>query len=372
MIKMGLHFPGEKPFSDVVIHGLIRAPDGRKMSKSLSNAIDPLDVVEEYGADALRLTLMQAAAPGQDVPFDVDLVDAARRFGNKVWNAFRFAVEHVGISGVPAVGGYPEDPGPVDAWILGRLATVAAEYDSLVDEYRFSDAVGLLYSFAWSEVFDWYLEMVKPAIRDDERAAAAGQTLGVVLRDLLKLLHPVMPYLTEELWAELVGEGMVVTASWPEPPAVSGGVGIAELQDLVVGVRRFRAEHNLGATPLQLLIDDPDGLAEPWWAEQFESLARTTATIGVPADLSGHARITAGAVQGFVPLAGLIDPAEECPRLEKAIAEQEKLLAGSEAKLANPNFRDRAPADVVAKEQAKAAEFAARLEKLRAQHAELC
>ena len=372
MMKMGLHFPGEKPFSDIVIHGLIRAADGRKMSKSLGNALDPIELVDEYGADAVRLTLMQSAAPGGDIPLDETWVDAARRFGNKVWNAFRFAIEHVGVRNVPVTGGYPDNPDAIDRWILGRLAEVTAEYDALLDVYRFSDAVGLLYSFAWSEVFDWYLEMVKPAIRDEDRGTDVGRTLGIVLRDLLKLLHPVVPYVTEELWSELVGDGLAITAAWPEPPRYDSAPGMGTFQELVVGIRRFRSEHNLGARPLSVFIDDPAGVSAEWWGEQFEALARATAILGAPEDAAGHARITAGSVQALIPLAGVIDAAAECPRLEEAITDTVDRLAKSEAKLANPDFRSRAPEAVVTNEQAKADAFRATLDKLRTQHAELC
>ncbi len=373
MMKMGLHFTGEAPFTDVVIHGLIRAADGRKMSKSLNNAIDPLDLVERFGADSVRLTLVQSAAPGSDIPLDEAWVDAARRFGNKLWNALRFAVDHVGIRGVPASGGYPQDPAPIDRWILARLAAVTRQYDALLDEYRFSDAAGLVYSFAWSEVFDWYLEMAKPALRDESRAGGTKETLGVVLRDLLKLFHPVIPFLTEELWSELVGSGLLITADWPEPPSVVAPHGVDALQEVVVAVRRFRSEHSLGGEPLEVLLTDPEGMVEDWWVEQIASLARADATLGeAPGEGSGYARVGSGPVGAFVALAGLVDPAEECRRIEKAIRDTEELLARSEAKLANPQFRERAPEAVVAKEEAKAADFTAALEKLRAQHAELC
>jgi len=367
MMKMGIHFTGQVPFADIAIHGMVRAEDGRKMSKSLANAVDPLELVAEYGADPLRLTLLQAAAQGQDVPFAEEWVDAARRFGNKLWNALRFAVDHVDVGAVPADGGYPDDPAPPEQWILSRLHTVTAEYDALFDEYKFSEASALIYNFAWSEVFDWYLEMAKAPLKAASRAAATKQTLGVVLRDLLKLLHPLIPFVTEELWSELVGEGMLITASWPQPPDRRIPPGIELLQDLLVGIRRFRAEHNLGAKPLDLILDDPDGVAAPWWEEQLAAFGRVEITRGQPGSVAGHARISAGNVHGFVPLAGLIDPEAECPRLRKAMAETEGMLKATQGKLANSNFVDRAPAEVVDKERAKAAEFTATLERLRTQ-----
>ena len=373
MMKMGLHFPGPAPFSDIVIHGLIRSLDGRKMSKSSGNALDPLELVERYGADSLRLALLQSAAPGHDIPFDEAWVDAARRFGNKLWNAARFVIEHAGVADVPVDGGYPDDPGPEDAWVLSRLASVKVEYDRLSDEYRYSDGVGLLYNFAWSEVFDWYLEMAKTALRDDERASATRQTLGVVLRDLLKLFHPIMPFLTEDLWSALGDGSLLITASWPEPPEVSGPEGFDSLRDLVVGVRRFRSDHRLSPRAgLSLLLDDPDGVTAPWWLAQLESLTAVSVVLdAVPESKAGHARITAGSVQGFIPLEGVIDVEAERPLLQKAISETRGLLEKSRGKLANVAFRAKAPADVVASEEAKAAELEAGLEKLTAQLAEL-
>ncbi|MFQ5555559.1 MAG: valine--tRNA ligase, partial [Acidimicrobiia bacterium] len=373
MMKMGLHFTGRPPFEDVVIHGLIRTADGRKMSKSLDNALDPLELVDRYGADSVRLTLMQSAAPGQDIPLDESRVDAARRFGNKLWNAVRFAVEHVGLRDVPPDAGYPDEPGPVDRWVLSRLASVTSEYDALLADYRFSDAAGLLYNFAWAEVFDWYLEMAKPALKDDAAAATTKATLGVVLRDLLKLFHPIVPFLTEELWSELVGEGLLVTARWPAPPELAAVPEVDIVRELIVDVRRFRSEHELGAVTIPLLLDDPGGLVTDWWIEHLDSLAGAAArTAQAPAPGTGHSRIGSGPVSGFIPLAGLIDPGLECPRIEKAIAATEQLLGRATDKLANPQFRERAPAEVVAIEEAKAADFASTLEKLRSELAELC
>jgi valyl-tRNA synthetase len=373
MMMMGVHFTDREPFQDIVIHGLVRASDGRKMSKSIGNAVDPFDVADEYGADALRLALLQSAAPGHDIPLNVEWIDAARRFGNKLWNAVRFALNHVEPGSVPVSGGYPAEPGPIDSWILARLGETITEYDRLLDEYRFSDAVGQLYNFAWSEVFDWYLEMAKTSLRHEERAAATKQTLGVVIRDLLALFHPVIPYVTEELWSELVGEGLVAAAEWPRPAGFESPTGIEELQSLIVAVRRFRAEHGLSPKrEIELLVDDPEGIVTQWWKDQAAAMARVNATYeGPPAVSAGHTRVTAGTLQAFIPLAGLVDVAAERPRLQKAIADSEGLLERSRAKLDNPNFAARAPAEVVAGEQQKAAELSAKIEKLRNQLTEL-
>ncbi len=373
MMMMGVHFTDREPFQDIVIHGLVRAADGRKMSKSIGNAIDPFDVADEYGADALRLALLQSAAPGHDIPLNTEWIDAARRFGNKLWNAVRFSLNHVEQGTVSQDGGYPSDPGPIDSWILARLAEVTTEYDRLLDEYRFSDAVGQLYNFAWSEVFDWYLELAKTSLRNPETAEATRQTLGVVIRDLLALFHPVVPYVTEELWSELVGDGLVAAASWPQPPAREGATGMEELQALIVWVRRFRAEHGLSPkTEIAMLIDDQGGIAAPWWREQLAAMANVSALYeDPPTPVAGHTRFAAGPIQAFVPLAGLVDVEAERPRLEKAIKEAEDMLQRSTAKLDNPNFSQRAPEDVVAGERRKVEQFSAKLEKLRAQLDEL-
>ncbi len=372
MMQMGLHFMGDVPFRDTIIHGLVRDSSGRKMSKSIGNAIDPLDIVATHGADPLRLALIQAAAPGHDVPFDVEWVEGARKFGNKLWNAVRFGLLHLEGGSVPAEGGYPDNPSEADQWILARLGEVTARFDELADQYRFSDAYGQLYNFAWSEVFDWYLEFAKTPLRDPDLAGPTRQTLGVVLRDLLKLFHPAIPFVTEELWSELVADGLLAGAAWPEVPSYQLPEGVDTLQELITGIRRFRAEHNLGTkTELHLLLVDPDGLAKAWWTEQLRNLAGVQVALGAPDSASGHTRIVAGSVQGFVPLADAIDVDAERARLERAVLEARADLEKAEAKLANEQFRSRAPAEIVAKEEAKAAEARRALEKLEAQLAEL-
>ncbi len=373
MIMMGVHFTDAEPFEDIVIHGLVRAADGRKMSKSTGNTIDPFDIADEYGADAMRLALLQSAAPGHDIPLNVEWIDAARRFGNKLWNAVRFSLRHIEPGSVPETGGYPDNPGPIDTWILSRLFEVVTEYDRLLDEYRFSDAVGLLYNFAWAEVFDWYLELTKTTLQDETAASATRQTLGVVIRDLLALFHPVIPYVTEELWSELVGSGLVAATDWPQPKPLTAPVGIEELQTLIVSVRRFRAEHGISPKrEVSALVDDPDGIAADWWRDQLAAMVNVAAVYdGTPAQAAGHTRMTAGSMQLFIPLEGLVDVAAERPRLEKAIAEAEKALQRSEGKLSNPNFAERAPAEVVEGERERVVEMTAKLDKLRTQLAEL-
>ncbi len=371
MMKMGLHFLDEVPFPDIVIHGLVRDAEGRKMSKSIGNALDPLDVIAEHGADALRLALLQAASPGQDVPLDMEWIVAARKFGNKLWNGIRFALGNLD-GRAPAAGEYPDVAHPVNRWVLARLAEVVERYDRLCDEYRFSDALGLLYQFTWSEVFDWYVEMAKPLLGDEATRAETQSTLGAVLRDVLALFHPAMPFITEELWESLVGEGFVATADWPTPPDVSSPDHVATFMDLVTAIRRFRSGHGLSPKEsFEVEVLDPEGVIEPWWAEQLDALASAKlAPIG-EARGAGYTRLVAGPVQGFISLEGLIDIEAEVARIQKAISGIDGDLAKADRKLANPAYREKAPAEVVAKEEAKAADLRARRDKLTAQLAEL-
>ena len=369
MLKMGLEFADEAPFREIVIHGLVRASDGRKMSKSLNNIVDPIEMIDRYGADALRLSLLQSASPGHDVPFDVKWVDAARRFGNKLWNAVKFALIHIEPQTVPPSGGYPETPGPVDRWILARLGEVASRVDSLLDEHRLSDAFSLLYSFAWSEVFDWYLEMSKPALSGGgPEAAAVRQTLGVVLRDLLKFFHPAIPFLTEELYSHLVEDSLLITSPWPDIPRYTSPEGIQTLQELVSGIRRFRAAHGLPAR-LQLapVIHDADGVWDDWWGPQLAALASATAVIGDPPERTGYMRVEAGSLQAYMPLEGVIDVEAARIRIAGRIKSAKTALERAERKLSNPAFRSRAPAEVVSKEETKAADAADLLRTLTAQ-----
>ncbi len=217
-------------------------------------------------------------------------------------------------------------------------------------------------------MFDWYIELSKAVLADPQAADEARQTLGVVLRDLLKLFHPAIPFLTEELWSELVGEGLLAGSSWPEVPAVTGPPSMAVFQELVTGVRQFRSSHQLSPRQaLDLVLVDPGGVAEPWWDAQLQSLAAVTASAGDVPTGDGFTRVVAGSVQGFLSLEGVIDLEAEQARLQKALAAAEADLAQAEKKLANPSFRDKAPDDVVAKEETKAAEARATVEKLRAQ-----
>ncbi|MEN8238023.1 MAG: valine--tRNA ligase [Actinomycetota bacterium] len=376
MMMMGTHFTEKAPFPDILIHGMVRDGEGKKMSKSSGNALDPLELVDEYGADSLRLALIQAAAPGHDIPLSVDAIDAAKRFGNKLWNAVRFVVEFMDVSDVPSNGGYPSDPGPEDEWVLARLSETASEVDRLLDEYRLSDAFGVLYNFAWSEVFDWYLEMAKSVDEGDkERHEAMRATLGAVTRDVLKMFHPVMPFVTEELWSHL-GDGstLLITAPWPEVPSFDAPPEMASLQGIVSGIRQFRSQHQIARKtemPVIVALHGADALP-PWWFTQVASLTAASPYSGQrPEPVAGHTRLSSDGVEAYIALDGLVDVDAERPRIIKAIAELEASITRSRTKLDNPNFRDRAPAEVVAQEEERLDAQVIELDKQRGQLAEL-
>jgi valyl-tRNA synthetase len=376
MMMMGTHFTGQPPFPDILIHGMVRDIEGKKMSKSAGNALDPLELIDEYGADSLRLALIQAAAPGHDIPLAVESIDAARRFGNKLWNAVRFVVEFMNIDAVPVDGGYPDNPWPEDEWIIARLGQVAREVDTLLDGYRLSDAFAVLYNFAWSEVFDWYLEMAK-SIRDADaaRQGAMKETLGVVTRDVLKLFHPVMPFITEELWSHL-GDGstLMITAGWPEVPPAEVPAEMDSLKAVVTGIRQFRSQHQIGRkVEMPVTVVPSSGTSLPdWWYGQLASLTGAFPVEGTrPDPITGYTRISASGVEAYIPLEGLVDLDVEKPRINKAIAEMEAGIVQSRGKLSNQDFRERAPAEVVEQVESRLIEMEAELDKQRHLLAEL-
>ena len=363
MMKMGLRFLGDVPFTETVIHGLVRDSAGHKMSKSLGNTIDPLEVADRYGADPLRLALIQAANPGQDVPLDMEWVEGARRFGNKLWNAVRYTLRHIRGGSVPSQGGYPAHPGPVDRWVLAGLGEMAARFDRYCDEYRFSDAYGLLYNFSWAEVFDWYLEMSKVALVGGEDAETTRQTLGVVMRDILKFFHPAIPFLTEELWSHLVGDGLLAGSDWPEVPAYDPAHEMEDLKALVSGVRQFRAAQGLSRR--RTLPMGVTGRPPRWVVTMVEELVGVEVSALTEAPGAGHIHLPTGRWEGYLPLRGLVDPEAERKRIDRSIARLETQVSRSSRKLSNQNFTERAPAAVVEKEREKLAEASGQLSSLR-------
>lgn len=342
------------PFENVFLHGLIRDEHGRKMSKSRGNGIDPLDWVELFGADALRFTLARGASPGGDLSIGEDAARASRNFATKLFNATRFALMN---GAAPAPLPDIAELTDADRWILGRLEEVRAEVDSAFDGYEFSRACESLYHFAWDEVCDWYLELAKVQLAGQEAGVVSDTTavLAAVLDTLLKLLHPVMPFVTEALWKVLTGGESVVIAEWPAASGVAldhvAAQRIADVQKLVTEIRRFRSDQGLAdrqKVPARLTGLDAAGLGG-----QVAPVAALAWLTDASADFNASAhievRLSAGTVNVEVDTSGTVDVAAERRRLEKDLAAANKELAGTTAKLDNEAFLAKAPDDVVAK-----------------------
>ncbi|AKK28623.1 valine--tRNA ligase [Mycobacterium sp. EPa45] len=348
------------PFENVFLHGLIRDEHGRKMSKSKGNGIDPLDWVEQFGADALRFTLARGASPGGDLSIGDDAARASRNFATKLFNATRFALMN---GAAPAPLPDIAELTDADRWILGRLEEVRAEVDSAFDSYEFSRACESLYHFAWDEFCDWYLELAKVQLA--EQLSNTTAVLAAVLDTLLKLLHPVMPFVTEALWKALTGgagaseapgkAASLVVAQWPTSSGIALDIAaaqrIADVQKLVTEIRRFRSDQGLAdrqKVPARLTGLDAAGLGAQVAA--VTSLSWLT-DAGADFNASAHieVRLSTGTVNVEVDTSGTVDVAAERRRLEKDLAAANKELAGTTAKLDNEAFLAKAPDDVVAK-----------------------
>ncbi|GGM53635.1 valine--tRNA ligase [Longimycelium tulufanense] len=377
MMLFGLYaMDGEQPFHDVFLHGLIRDAAGKKMSKSKGNVIDPLDWLDRYGADALRFTLARGANPGADMALAEEWAAGSRNFCTKLWNASRFAL----MNGATVARPVPARDRLTDAdrWILDRLDETVSEVDGLFEAYQFGRACDALYHFTWDEFCDWYLELAKVQIAGGgERAEATRAVLGHLLDALLRLLHPVVPFVTEVLWTTLTSGESLVIAEWPaRRGAERDGTAarrIAGVQKLVTEIRRFRSDQ--GLKPGQRVAARLSGLGEADLAGH-EGAVRTLVRLDAPADgFTGSASLEIGLPGGTVTveldLSGAIDVAAERRRLTKDLAAAEKELAGCEAKLANPRFTDKAPADVVAKIRGRRETALADIERIKARLAAL-
>jgi valyl-tRNA synthetase len=338
------------PFTNVFLHGLIRDEHGRKMSKSRGNGIDPLDWVELFGADALRFTLARGASPGGDLSIGEDHARASRNFATKLFNATRFALMN---GAAPAPLPALDELTDADRWILGRAEEVRAEVDAAFDDYEFSRACESLYHFAWDEFCDWYLELAKVQLGEGRHHTTA--VLAAVLDTVLKLLHPVMPFVTEVLWQALTGGESVVIADWPQPSGVALDSGaarrIADMQKLVTEVRRFRSDQGLAdrqKVPARL-----GGVDEAGLAGQVAAVTALAWLTDAGADFNATAqvevRLSAGTVAVELDTSSTVDVAAERRRLEKDLAAAQKEMTATAAKLGNEAFLAKAPADVVDK-----------------------
>ena len=380
MMMMGLHFmrddagKPEIPFHDIYIHRLVRDASGAKMSKSKGNVVDPLGVIDEFGADALRFTLMRNVAPGHDIRLGPQDVENNRNFATKLWNAARF----VEFNGATRVEGFDPKSAKetLNRWIAHETAKASAEITQAIGSYGFSEAAGAAYRFVWNVYCDWYVELSKPlltgpdgAAKDETRAMAAW-----ALDEILKLLHPFMPFITEELWAMTAEQGpkrssLLALSPWPQLDGLADEAAEAEIGwviDLITAVRSVRAEMNItAAIPLVLAgaSKETQGRAQRW-AEFIQKLVRVSQISSADSAPQGSVQLVVRGDMVALPLKGVIDLAAEGARLAKEMQKADADIARSDAKLNNPKFMERAAEDVVEEEKQKREEAVARKAKI--------
>jgi valyl-tRNA synthetase len=387
MIMAGLHFTGKLPFTDVILHGTVRDKTGRKMSKSLGNAIDPLEVVSSAGADALRFSLVMITAQGADVFLSKDTFDLGRNFANKLWNASRFLLENIqqrhAFSSLPE----QEQRSPFDRWILSRLNAAIRDVSAALPSYRFNEAAHCLYDFVWHDFCDWYIEAKKTDLYQTQDGLRAQNGLAMcswVLGSVLKMLHPFMPFVTDEIWshlrqkidfAALVDGETLLNATFPSVDASLIDTALEKdfglLMDIIVALRTIRSENNVppDRKGRSLIVPASKDVADMLavHAESINLFARLNQTTidvsGHPPKFSGQAVVMGNQV--YLELEGLIDKQVERDRLSKEIAKTEAFLSSTKARLENPGFADRAPAEVVRKEREKFQGILENLEKLK-------
>ena len=367
MMLFGLFaMDGVPPFHTIVLHGLVRDQFGKKMSKSRGNVVDPLEFIDKYGADALRFTLARGSNPGKDQALAEDWIAGSRNFATKLWNATRFAM----MNGATVDGPLPahESLTAIDAWILSRLSQTTSEYTQLLESYEFARACETIYHFAWDDLCDWYLELSKEAFASGN-AAASQRVLGHVLDTLFRLLHPVMPFITETLWTSLTGNETLVTASWPEAEAThidkKSESLIAELQKIITEVRRFRSDQ--GVKPSQKI---PGRIIAPADVTAYSSAMAYLLKLELT-DFTPSASVEIGSMKVELDLSGAVDVVAERARLEKDLAAAHKDLKTAEVKLTNEGFMAKAPAAVVAEIKERLAVTTADIERITAQLAAL-
>lgn len=379
MIMQGMHFMNEIPFQDVYIHALVRDEFGRKMSKSRGNVIDPLDIIEEFGTDALRFTLSSMATPGRDIFLSRERIEGYRNFANKLWNASRFVL--MNLEGYEKAEVAEADLTLADKWILSRMNHTTMQAGDAIGTYNFAEASRLIYDFFWSDFADWYVELAKPRLyqKEDEHTRHVIQNLLVdILDHTLRLLHPFMPFITEEIWQKFPGAGeSIVIAPWPEVDASktndAAELEMGLIQSVTSSIRSIKSVLGLALTkPVKAILKTSDEnkkitlerdssyIKELSWVEDL--------VIG--ADIARPAHSAVDVVQGveiFIPLEGLVDIEEERKRLNKELTKTEAEAEKSRRKLTNPQFVEKAAPNVVEKERAKLAEFDEKIAKLKRQ-----
>lgn len=383
MIFSSLEFTGQIPFKDVLVHGLVRDAEGRKMSKSLGNGIDPLEVIKQYGADAMRYMLSTSSTPGQDLRFRWERVEQARNFANKIWNASRFALMNLEGFNMEDLD-FGGELGTSDRWILHRFNETARDVTRLLDQYEFGETGRLLYNFIWDDLCDWYIEFSKLSLYgDDEQAKKKTQSVLVyVLDHTMRLIHPFMPFISEEIWQHLPHEGETITrTAWPHPDdrfeAPDAVREMVLLMDLIRTVRNIRAEVNVPMSKkIELLIkpSDAENLNILHKNEEYVRRFCNTSVLEISEALASPDKAMTAVVTGaelFLPLAGLIDIAQEIARLEKELQTLHGEVARIEKKLANEGFMAKAPEKVIEEEKAKLADYSEKRDKVIARLAEL-
>ena len=384
MIFSGFEQMGQKPFSTVLFHGLVRDSQGRKMSKSLGNGIDPLEIIEQYGADALRLTLITGNAPGNDMRFYYERVENSRNFANKVWNASRFIM--MNMEGKNVTTPAANELAPVDKWILSKLNTLVKDVTDNMESFELGIAVQKVYDFIWDEFCDWYIEMVKPRLYNSDDAVsqnAALWTLKNVLIDALKLLHPYMPFITEEIFCTLQSEEeSIMISKWPEFSAdrsfAKEEKDIETIKEAVRGIRNIRSEMNVAPSrkAMCIVVSESEDIRNTFTEGKlfFASLAYANEVL-IQSDKEGIAQdavsvVIPGAVV-YIPFAELVDIAQEIERLQK----EEKRLQGELARvngmLSNEKFVSKAPAAKIEEEKAKLAKYTQMMEQVKERLAQL-
>jgi len=377
MIFQSLEFTGRQPFQNVLIHGLIRDEQGRKMSKSLGNGIDPMDVIEKYGADALRWFLSNGSAPGQDVRFSYEKMDASWNFINKIWNISRYILmNNEGLTLEQATANVEKvtnkEAGNVtDRWILHNLNETIGKATANFDKFEFGVAGHILYNFIWDEFADWYVELTKEVLYSDneEEKVITRSVLLYTLDKILRLLHPIMPFVTEEIFGQ-ISEGSIVTAEYPTVnPAfedLTAHTGVESLKDLIRAVRNARAEVNVAPSkPITILIKTSDSNLEAFFNSNVNYIKRFTnpehlkIASNIPAPELAMSSVITGA-EIYLPLADLLNVEEELARLDKELAKWQKELDMVGKKLSNERFVANAKPEVVQKERDKQADYQAK------------
>ena len=392
MVMSSLYFTDQIPFEDVVIYATILAKDGSRMSKSKGNGVDPMDLINMYGADAMRFNLLTLVTNNQDVRFDADIKDgalvgsprteSARGFVTKIWNAARF----VGMNLDGYTPGEPSIQTPADAWILSRLARLSTNVTKGIEQYRFGDVARDLHQFFWSEFCDWYIELSKAALKgSDAERLAAQRNLVFVLDQALRLLHPAMPFVTEAIWEQLPtseGQPALMMAAWPEPESLSSWINdeaekaIGLTVATVSAVRDTRARYGLSpkteiACAVKAAPADAEALLSQ--ADLVRNLANLSA-LEVGPDVERPAESAVTVEEGceiYCDLAGMVDFAAERARLEKERAELQKDIDKLAKKLSNPGFLAKAAQEIIDKDTAKHADLCDQLERIDVQLAEL-